>query len=215
MGKSLIITEKPSVAREFANVLHVSGRQNGFIENSEYVITWCVGHLVGLVYPEAYDIKYKKWKLEDLPFLPKDYKYDVIKEVKGQYDIVHGMLQREDIDRVYWAGDAGKEGQTIEENIRRFGGVREGMEELRVWIDSQTEEEILRGIREAKPMSAYDNLGKSGIMRTIEDYAMGINFSRVMSIKYGNLLNDTAGTKSYTAIAVGRVITGVLGRVVT
>lgn len=214
MGKSLIITEKPSVAREFANVLHVSGRQNGYIENSEYVITWCVGHLVGLVYPEAYDIKYKKWKLEDLPFLPKDYKYDVIKEVRGQYDIVHGMLQREDVDRVYWAGDAGKEGQTIEENIRRFGGVREGMEELRVWIDSQTEEEILRGIREAKPMSAYENLGKSGIMRTIEDYAMGINFSRVMSIKYGNLLNDTAGTKSYTAIAVGRVMTCVLGMVV-
>ncbi len=214
MGKSLIITEKPSVAREFANVLHVSGRQNGYIENSDYVITWCVGHLVGLVYPESYDLKYKKWKLEDLPFLPKNYKYDVIKDVKDQYNIVHGMLQREDIDRVYWAGDAGKEGQTIEENIRNFGGVREGMEELRVWIDSQTEEEILRGIREAKPMSAYENLGKSGIMRTIEDYAMGINFSRVMSIKYGSLLNDAAGTKSYTAIAVGRVMTCVLGMVV-
>jgi DNA topoisomerase-3 len=214
MGKSLIITEKPSVAREFANVLRVSGRQNGYIENQEYVITWCVGHLVGLVYPESYDIKYKKWKLEDLPFLPETYKYDVIKEVKGQYDIVHGMLQRQDIDRVYWAGDAGKEGQTIEENIRNFGGVRPGMEELRVWIDSQTEEEILRGIREAKPMSAYANLGKSGIMRTIEDYAMGINFSRVMSIKYGNLLNNAAATKSYTAIAVGRVMTCVLGMVV-
>ena len=214
MGKSLIITEKPSVAREFANVLHVSGRQNGYIENQDYVITWCVGHLVGMVYPESYDIKYKKWKLEDLPFLPRDYKYDVIKEVKDQYDIVHGMLHREDIDRVYWAGDAGKEGQTIEENIRNFGGVREGMEELRVWIDSQTEEEILRGIKQARPMSDYENLGKSGIMRTIEDYAMGINFSRVMSIKYGNLLNDAAGTKSYTAIAVGRVMTCVLGMVV-
>lgn len=214
MGKSLIITEKPSVAREFANVLHVSGRQNGYIENQDYVITWCVGHLVGLVYPESYDMKYKKWKLEDLPFLPKDYKYDVIKEVKSQYDIVHGMLQRPDIERVYWAGDAGKEGQTIEENIRNFGGVREGMEELRVWIDSQTEEEILRGIREAKPMSAYANLGNSGIMRTIEDYAIGINFSRVMSVKYGSLLNDAAGTSSYTAIAVGRVMTCVLGMVV-
>lgn len=214
MGKSLIITEKPSVAREFANVLHVSGRQNGYIENQDYVITWCVGHLVGLVYPEAYDMKYKKWRLEDLPFLPKDYKYDVIKEVKSQYDIVHGMLQREDIDRVYWAGDAGKEGQTIEENIRNYGGVREGMEELRVWIDSQTEEEILRGIRQARPMADYANLGRSGIMRTIEDYAMGINFSRVMSVKYGNLLNDAAGTKSYTAIAVGRVMTCVLGMVV-
>lgn len=214
MGKSLIITEKPSVAREFANVLHVSGRQNGYIENQEYVITWCVGHLVGLVYPESYNEKYKKWKLEDLPFLPEKYKYDVIKEVKSQYDIVHKMLQREDVDRVYWAGDAGKEGQTIEENIRSFGGVRPGMEELRVWIDSQTREEILRGIREAKPMSAYANLGKSGVMRTIEDYAMGINFSRVMSIKYGNLLNNAAGTKSYTAIAVGRVMTCVLGMVV-
>ena len=214
MGKSLIITEKPSVAVEFAKVLHVSGRKDGYIENENYVITWCVGHLVGLVYPESYDEKYKKWKLEDLPFLPQDYKYDVIKEVKKQYDIVHGMLHREDIDRVYWAGDAGKEGQTIEENIRNFGGVREGMEELRVWIDSQTEEEILRGIREAKPMSDYANLGNSGIMRTIEDYAMGINFSRVMSVKYGNLLNDAAGTTSYTAIAVGRVMTCVLGMVV-
>ncbi|MBR2045500.1 MAG: topoisomerase C-terminal repeat-containing protein [Agathobacter sp.] len=214
MGKSLIITEKPSVAVEFAKVLQVSGRKDGYIENQNYVITWCVGHLVGLVYPESYDEKYKKWKLEDLPFLPKDYKYDVIKEVKNQYDIVHNMLMREDIDRVYWAGDAGKEGQTIEENIRNYGGVREGMEELRVWIDSQTEEEILRGIREAKPMSDYANLGNSGIMRTIEDYAMGINFSRVMSIKYGQLLNDAAGTKSYTAIAVGRVMTCVLGMVV-
>ena len=214
MGKSLIITEKPSVAVEFAKVLQVSGRKDGYIENDKYVITWCVGHLVGMVYPESYDEKYKKWKLEDLPFLPKDYKYDVIKEVAKQYTIVHGMLHREDIDRVYWAGDAGKEGQTIEENIRNFGGVREGMEELRVWIDSQTEEEILRGIREAKPMSEYANLGNSGIMRTIEDYAMGINFSRVMSVKYGNLLNNAAGTSSYTAIAVGRVMTCVLGMVV-
>lgn len=138
----------------------------------------------------------------------------MIKDVSRQYDVVHGMLMREDIDRVYWAGDAGKEGQTIEENIRNFGGVRDGMEELRVWIDSQTEEEIQRGIREAKPMSAYENLGKSGIMRTIEDYAMGINFSRVMSVKYGGLLNNAAGTRSYTAIAVGRVMTCVLGMVV-
>ena len=155
MGKSLIITEKPSVAQEFAKVLRVSGRNDGYIENGEYVISWCVGHLVGLVYPESYDMKYKKWRLEDLPFLPKEYKYDVIDSVRKQYNIVHALLQREDIDRVYWAGDAGKEGQTIEENIRNFGGVREGMEELRVWIDSQTEEEILRGIKEAKPMSAY------------------------------------------------------------
>lgn len=214
MGKSLIITEKPSVAHEFAKILHVSGRQDGYLENDSYVITWCVGHLVEMVYPEEYDIKYKKWKLEDLPFLPKEYKYNVIPAVKKQYDIVHKMLYREDIDTVYWAGDAGKEGQTIEENIRNFGGVREGMKELRVWIDSQTEEEILRGIKEAKPMSDYANLGKSGIMRTIEDYAMGINFSRAMSVKYGNLLNDAAGTQNYTAIAVGRVMTCVLGMVV-
>lgn len=214
MGKALIITEKPSVAQEFAKILKVSGRKNGYLENESYVITWCVGHLVEMVYPEEYDSKYKKWKLEDLPFLPKDYKYGVIKSVSGQYDVVHKMLHREDIDTVYWAGDAGKEGQTIEENIRNFGGVREGMQELRVWIDSQTEEEILRGIKEAKPMQEYANLGKSGIMRTIEDYAMGINFSRAMSVKYGNLLNDAAGTKSYTAIAVGRVMTCVLGMVV-
>ena len=214
MGKSLIITEKPSVAREFARILGVSGRNDGYIEDNHYAITWCVGHLVEMVYPEEYDIKYKKWKLEDLPFLPKDYKYNVIPSVSKQYDIVHKLLHREDIDTVYWAGDAGKEGQTIEENIRRFGGVREGMKELRVWIDSQTEEEIKRGIAEARPMSDYDNLANSGIMRTIEDYAMGINFSRVMSVKYGNLLNDAAGTKSYTAIAVGRVMTCVLGMVV-
>lgn len=214
MGKALIITEKPSVAQEFAKILGSFQRNQGFLENENYVITWCVGHLVEMVYPEEYDEKYKKWKLEDLPFLPQDYKYNVIPAVSKQYDIVHGMLYREDIDTVYWAGDAGKEGQTIEENIRNFGGVKEGMKELRVWIDSQTEEEIRRGIAEAKPMSDYANLGKSGIMRTIEDYAMGINFSRAMSVKYGNLLNDAAGTKSYTAIAVGRVMTCVLGMVV-
>jgi DNA topoisomerase-3 len=214
LGKSLIITEKPSVAQEFARILGVSGRNDGYIENDKYVITWCVGHLVEMVYPEEYDEKYKKWRLEDLPFLPREYKYNVIPNVSKQYGVVHGMLHREDIDTVYWAGDAGKEGQTIEENIRKFGGVRDGMTELRVWIDSQTEEEILRGIREARPMADYDNLAASGVMRTIEDYAMGINFSRAMSVKYGKLLNDAAGTTSYTAIAVGRVMTCVLGMVV-
>jgi DNA topoisomerase-3 len=214
LGKKLIITEKPSVAQDFAKVFGVTGRQNGFIENNNYVITWCVGHLVEMVYPEEYDIKYKKWMLEDLPFLPETYKYGVIKNVSQQYDIVNKLLHREDIDTVYWAGDSGKEGQTIEENIRNFGGVREGMTELRVWIDSQTEEEIRRGVNEAKPMSEYANLGASGIMRSIEDYAMGINFSRVMSVKYGNMLNGAAATKSYTAIAVGRVMTCVLGMVV-
>ncbi len=214
MGKKLIITEKPSVAQEYAKVFQVSGKHNGYIENNTYVITWCVGHLVEMVYPEEYDDRYKKWVLQDLPFLPEKYKYGVIKNVKQQYDIVHTLLQREDIDAVYWAGDSGKEGQTIEENIRNFGGVRQGMQEFRVWIDSQTETEIKRGMAQAKPMSAYENLGKSGIMRSIEDYAMGINFSRVMSVKYGKLLNDAAATKNYTAIAIGRVMTCVLGMVV-
>ncbi len=214
MGKKLIITEKPSVAQDYAKVFQVSGKHNGYIENATYVITWCVGHLVEMVYPEEYDIRYKKWMLQDLPFLPETYKYGVIKNVKQQYDIVHALLQREDIDTVYWAGDSGKEGQTIEENIRNFGGVRKGMQELRVWIDSQTETEIKRGMAQAKPMAAYENLGKSGIMRSIEDYAMGINFSRVMSVKYGRLLNDAAATKGYTAIAIGRVMTCVLGMVV-
>lgn len=214
MGKKLIITEKPSVAQDYARVFNVSGRNNGYIENKDYVITWCVGHLVEMVYPEEYDIKYKKWALADLPFLPETYKYGIIKNVKQQYDTVHALLHRKDIDTVYWAGDSGKEGQTIEENIRNFGGVRKGMTELRVWIDSQTEEEIRRGVQQAKPMSDYARLGASGIMRSIEDYAMGINFSRVMSVKYGRLLNNAAATKSYTAIAVGRVMTCVLGMVV-
>lgn len=217
MGKSLIITEKPSVAQDFAKVLHFnfqSSRKDGYLENDKYVITWCVGHLVQMSYPEAYDERYKTWRLEDLPFLPEEYKYEVITDVKKQYSIVHNMLFREDIDRVYWAGDSGKEGQTIEENIRNYGGVRKGMQELRVWIDSQTEEEIKRGLDEAKPMSNYINLGKSGIMRTIEDYSIGINFSRVMSVKYGKLINDAAGNKKYKAIAVGRVMTCVLGMVV-
>lgn len=214
MGKKLIITEKPSVAQDYAKVFGVSGRNNGYIENDTYVITWCVGHLVEMVYPEEYDIKYKKWTLKDLPFLPETYKYGVIANVKQQYQIVNKLLHREDIDTVYWAGDSGKEGQTIEENIRNFGGVRKGMTELRVWIDSQTEEEIRRGVAQAKPMTDYANLGKSGIMRSIEDYAMGINFSRVMSVKYGRLLNNAAATKDYTAIAVGRVMTCVLGMVV-
>ena len=214
MGKKLIITEKPSVARDFARVLKVSGNQKGFIENNEYVVSWCYGHLVQMVYPEEYDMKYKKWNLEDLPFLPKDYKYGVVESAKEQYQVVNGLLHREDIDTVYWAGDSGKEGQTIEENIRNYGGVREGMQELRVWIDSQTDDEIIRGIKEAKPMSEYAKLGASGIMRTIEDYSLGINFSRALSVKYGRLINDAAATTGYSAIAIGRVMTCVLGMVV-
>lgn len=214
MSKKLIITEKPSVARDFARVLNVNGKHDGYIENDEYVISWCYGHLVQMVYPEEYDIKYKSWKLNDLPFLPKEYKYGVVESAKNQYTVVNGLLHREDIDTVYWAGDSGKEGQTIEENIRRYGGLRDGMTELRVWIDSQTDDEIKRGINEARPMSDYDLLGRSGIMRTIEDYSLGINFSRVLSIKYGRLINDAAATDNYTAIALGRVMTCVLGMVV-
>lgn len=214
MSKKLIITEKPSVARDFARVLNVNGNKNGYIENQEYVISWCYGHLVQMVYPEDYDPSLKKWNLADLPFLPKEYKYGVIPQSKEQYNVVNSLLHRDDIDVVYWAGDSGKEGQTIEENIRNYGGVRAGMTELRVWIDSQTDDEIRRGINEAKPMSDYDLLGKSGIMRAIEDYSLGINFSRVLSVKYGKLINDAAATKSYTAIAIGRVMTCVLGMVV-
>lgn len=214
MGKKLIITEKPSVARDFARVLGVSGNRNGYIENDTYVISWCFGHLVEMLYPEDYDSKYENWNLEDLPFLPKEYKYGVIEKSKDQYNIVHELLHREDIDTVYWAGDSGKEGQTIEENIRMYGGVREGMTELRVWIDSQTDDEIRRGIREAKPMSDYNRLGRSGIMRTIEDYSLGINFSRALSVKYGRMINSAAATEKYTAIAIGRVMTCVLGMVV-
>ncbi len=213
-NKSLIITEKPSVARDFARVLGVNGNQKGFIENDTYVISWCYGHLVEMAYPEVYDEKYKKWKLEDLPFLPSEYKYGVVESAKEQYHIVNSLLHRDDIDTVYWAGDSGKEGQTIEENIRNYGGVRQGMRELRVWIDSQTDDEIRRGINEAKPMSDYALLGQSGIMRTIEDYSLGINFSRALSVKYGRMINDAAATSSYTAIAIGRVMTCVLGMVV-
>lgn len=214
MGKKLIITEKPSVARDFARVLNVSGKGNGYIENDSYVISWCFGHLVEMVYPEVYDETYKTWRLEDLPFLPEVYKYGVIQNSKDQYELVNKLLHRDDIDVVYWAGDSGKEGQTIEENIRNYGGVREGMEELRVWIDSQTDDEIMRGIKEARPMSEYALLGKSGIMRTIEDYSLGINFSRALSVKYGRMINGAAATSSYTAIAIGRVMTCVLGMVV-
>lgn len=214
MSKKLIITEKPSVARDFARVLNVTGNKNGYIENDAYVISWCYGHLVEMSYPEIYDEKYKRWRLEDLPFLPENYKYNVIENSKEQYNIVNSLLHRDDIDVVYWAGDSGKEGQTIEENIRNYGGVRDGMTELRVWIDSQTDDEIKRGINEAKPMSDYDRLGKSGIMRTIEDYSLGINFSRALSVKYGRMINDAAATSSYTAIAIGRVMTCVLGMVV-
>lgn len=214
MKKTLIITEKPSVARDYASILHVRGNHNGCIENEDYVITWCVGHLIEMSYPEKYDEKYAKWKMEDLPFLPAEYKYAVIGSVKSQYEIVHGLMHREDIDTILYAGDSGREGEVIIQLIRNFGGVREGICEKRVWIDSCTEEEITRGIKEAKPIEAYDNLADAGIMRAIEDYAMGINFSRALSVKYGRMINAEAQTKKYSAIAIGRVMTCVLGMVV-
>ncbi len=214
MGKTLIITEKPSVAREYARILNVKGKGSGLIENDKYCITWCVGHLVEMSYPESYDIRFKKWTLNDLPFLPEKYLYAVIPNVKNQYKTVEECLHRDDIETVLWAGDSGREGQVIEELIRMQSGVREGMVEKRVWIDSTTEEEIMRGINEAKPYEAYRNLANAGIMRGIEDYSMGINFSRALSVKYGRMLNESAGTKKYTAIAVGRVMTCVLGMVV-
>lgn len=214
MGKKVIITEKPSVAAEFAKVLSVEGKHKGYIENENWIITWCIGHLVALVYPENYDEKYKKWNLKDLPFLPETYKYGIISSVKEQYNTVYTILHRKDVEIVYWAGDSGREGQVIEENIRRLGGLRKGITELRVWIDSQTEDEIKRGLKEAKPMAAYDNLAASGVMRAIEDYAMGINFSRALTCRYGNMLNSAAALSKYTPISVGRVMTCVLGMVV-
>ena len=214
MGKTLIITEKPSVAGEYADILGVPKRGQGAYESGEYIITWCVGHLIEMCYPGEYDEKYNKWKMEDLPFLPNTYKYAVIPSVKKQYDVVHRLMNSTEVETILYAGDSGREGEVIIRLIRNFGGVREGIEERRVWIDSFTEDEIKRGIREAKPISAYDNLAGAGIMRGIEDYAMGINFSRALSVKYGWLLNNKAGTKKYSAIAIGRVMTCVLGMVV-
>ena len=214
MGKTLIITEKPSVAGEYADILGVPKRGQGAYSSNEYIITWCVGHLIEMCYPGDYDEKYNKWKMEDLPFLPQTYKYAVIPNVKKQYDVVHNLMNSTEVDTILYAGDSGREGEVIIRLIRNFGGVREGIEERRVWIDSFTEDEIKRGMREAKPISAYDNLAGAGIMRGIEDYAMGINFSRALSVKYGSLLNNKAGTKKYSAIAIGRVMTCVLGMVV-
>lgn len=214
MEKSLIITEKPSVAQEFAHVLNVSGKKNGYIENEDWVITWCVGHLVKLSYPERYNSALKEWKLETLPFLPADYKYEIIPDVAKQYEIVNKCLHRRDVDTVYWAGDAGREGQLIEELIRMFGGVRDGMKEKRIWIDSQTEEAILSGIKYAKPMASYQGLSDAGIMRSIEDYAMGINFSRALTLRYGGFAASAAGDPKRKVIAVGRVMSCVLAMIV-
>lgn len=213
MAKALYIAEKPSVAQEFAKALQVTGRKSdGFIESDEAVITWCVGHLVTMSYPEAYDMKYKKWSLSTLPFLPKEFKYEVIPGVKEQFNTVKRLLTRPDVDTIYVCTDSGREGEYIYRLVEQMAGV-EGKSRRRVWIDSQTQEEILRGIREAKDLSEYDNLASSAYLRAKEDYLMGINFSRLLTLKYGNAISAYLNTK-YTVLSVGRVMTCVLGMVV-
>ena len=213
MAKSLFIAEKPSVAREFANALKVNGRSvDGYIESENAVVTWCVGHLVTMSYPEVYDMKYKRWSLETLPFLPKEWKYQVIDSVKKQFGIVSGLLNRADVDTIYVCTDSGREGEYIYRLVAQMAGVQ-GKRQKRVWIDSQTEEEILRGIREAKDLSEYDHLADSAYLRAKEDYLMGINFSRLLTLKYGNSISNFLQTK-YSVVSVGRVMTCVLGMVV-
>ena len=213
MSKALYIAEKPSVAQEFAKALKINGqRRDGYLESQDSVVTWCVGHLVTMSYPEKYDIKYKRWSLDTLPFLPREFKYEVILGVQKQFEIVKGLLNREDVDTIYVCTDSGREGEYIYRLVAQMAGVH-GKKEKRVWIDSQTEEEIMRGIREAKDLSAYDNLSASAYLRAKEDYLMGINFSRVLTLRYGNSVSNYLNTK-YQAISVGRVMTCVLGMVV-
>lgn len=213
MGKSLYIAEKPSVAQEFANALKISGRRgDGYIESEQAVVTWCVGHLVTMSYPEAYDPKYKRWSLQTLPFLPKEFKYQVIDGVAKQFKIVCGLLNRKDIDTIYICTDSGREGEYIYRLVDQMAGVK-GKVRKRVWIDSQTEEEILRGIREAKDWEEYDNLAASAYLRAKEDYLMGINFSRLLTLKYGPTISSYMKTDR-TVLSVGRVMTCVLGMVV-
>ena len=213
MAKSLYIAEKPSVAREFAKALKEDFKNHdGYMESSDGIVTWCVGHLVTMSYPEVYDQKYKKWSLATLPFIPEDFRYEVIPGVKKQYQIVAGLLNRKDVDTIYVCTDSGREGEYIYRLVERQAQVK-GKERRRVWIDSQTEEEILRGIHEAKDLSEYDNLCESAYLRAKEDYLMGINFSRLLTLKYGNAISNFMGTK-YTVVSVGRVMTCVLGMVV-
>ena len=213
MGKSLYIAEKPSVAQEFAKALKIRARRgDGYLESDEAVVTWCVGHLVTMSYPEVYDPGLKKWSLETLPFIPKEFKYEVIPAVAKQFQIVSGLLNRKDVDRIYVCTDSGREGEYIYRLVEQQANVK-GKERRRVWIDSQTEEEILRGIREAKDLKEYDNLSASAYLRAKEDYLMGINFSRLLTLKYGNSISNYLKTR-YSAISVGRVMTCVLGMVV-
>ena len=213
MKKNLFIAEKPSVAREFAKALkYKMSNRDGYMESDEALVTWCVGHLVTMSYPEAYDEKYRRWSLETIPFIPENFKYEVLDGVKKQFQIVSGLLNREDVDTIYVCTDSGREGEYIYRLVEQQAHVT-GKKRKRVWIDSQTEEEILRGIREAKDLSAYDNLSDAAYLRAKEDYLMGINFSRVLTLKY------SYPVKSYlkadkAVISVGRVMTCVLGMVV-
>ena len=213
MAKALFIAEKPSVAQEFAKALGETMRRgDGFVESDSYVVTWCVGHLVTMSYPEVYDPKYKRWSLNTLPFLPDHFLYEVIPGVKKQYQTVSHLLNRKDVDTIYVCTDSGREGEYIYRLVEQMAGVK-GKTRKRVWIDSQTEEEIHRGIREAKDLSAYDNLASAAYLRAKEDYLMGINFSRLLTLKYGNSVSNYLGMK-YSVISVGRVMTCVLGMIV-
>ncbi len=216
MSKSLFIAEKTSVAKEFAKVLKINAKQkNGYLEGENTIITWCVGHLITMSYPESYDPALKKWSLAALPFLPEDFIYEVIPGVKKQYDIVSGLLNRSDVGTIYVCTDSGREGEYIYRLVDQEAKVPEAKRKLRVWIDSQTEDEIIRGIKEAKPISEYDALSDSAFLRAKEDYLMGINFSRVLTLKYGSWLTNHSKDKKWSAVAVGRVMTCVLGMVVT
>ena len=213
MTKALYIAEKPSVAQQFADALKIKGRRSdGYIESEDAIVTWCVGHLVTMSYPDAYDPKYKRWSYSTLPFLPRDFKYEVIGSVSKQFQIVKGLLNRPDVDTIYVCTDSGREGEYIYRLVAQMAGVKDKRQK-RVWIDSQTEEEILRGIREAKDESEYDNLSASAYLRAKEDYLMGINFSRALTLKYGPPMAAYLKTNR-AVLSVGRVMTCVLGMVV-
>ena len=213
MGKSIYIAEKPSVAKEFAKALKYNMKsKDGYMESDEAVVTWCVGHLVTMSYPEAYDEKYRRWSLDTIPFIPEEFKYEVIDSVKKQFKIVSGLLNREDVETIYVCTDSGREGEYIYRLVEQQANVH-GKSRKRVWIDSQTEEEILRGIREAKDLSAYDNLSSAAYLRAKEDYLMGINFSRVLTLKYSNPIKSYLKADK-AVVSVGRVMTCVLGMVV-
>lgn len=214
MDKSLYIAEKPSVAQEFAKALKVNlTRKDGYLESDQVIVTWCVGHLVTMSYPEVYDAALKMWSLETLPFLPSEWKYEVIPGVKKQFEIVSGLLNRADVKQIYVCTDSGREGEYIYRLVEQMAQVKD-KKRLRVWIDSQTEEEILRGIKNAKDLSEYDHLSESAYLRAKEDYLMGINFSRLLTLKYGYTISNYLKKDKRTVISVGRVMTCVLGMVV-